>query len=296
MIRWKSLLVILHVLAASIDANSSILPNYNFTMPDHCDPANKYPMLTWCKYNNPYILSDFLSRNSTDLTLPRKKGSPHFAVRWNCTKSTDPKDFGAKKCTAIKEIRTGFFGPVDQPESIRQYIMYTDLWGELLFVDFNNNTMAGVLRTNLLDITRFDVLQLYYKKDLVSYVDMVVLGANNLEGFMFLVDGRTGNYSEPCPIFDSPFFADEGSNLIQADFFPKSNYKLDVPLNFGWMWKHNITQYYKVRGETVPWYLKNVHSYSLWSVPATVDQCHEYLKSCVRKKPHENVLNIETLI
>ncbi|CUG91594.1 Hypothetical protein, putative [Bodo saltans] len=131
------------------------------------------PSLSWCNSDNPYILSDFLSRNSTDLTTRSGTSSSNdtFQLHIQCggaqmtntnfVNDSSPDAAMASvynSCEAIQAINAGTAGTLSLNASVKNltnYIVFVDLDGQLLFVYFNNNTMANNLKINVPNVNNF---------------------------------------------------------------------------------------------------------------------------------------------
>jgi ABC-type multidrug transport system ATPase subunit len=200
------------------------------------------PGLSWCQYNNPFILSDFLSRNSTDLTVRRDAGGEEQSFSF--TKRCDISVPGSphKQCEAIRQIHTASVGHLRDPGSMVRYVIYTDIDGHMLFVNFNNNTMADAVRIDVLNVTTFDVAMVRrIAEDDEPVQDAIFLVANTSHLAMQMIHGTDGHLSPTtCFLFVNMSSEQRASmTLEQAIFFPKENNFTNL-VNLMWVWKQDI--------------------------------------------------------
>lgn len=280
------------------------------------------PSLSWCHADNPYILSDFLSRNSTDLTTRSgvadetvaahegNGGHPAFQLNIRCgglpvinntafVNYSTPEAAAASvynTCDAIQAINAGSAGTLNlnaTEKNLTNYIVFADLDGQLLFVFFNNNSMAVNLKIGMPNINNFATTNVQYVRPVevgtldehdVIVQDLILFVTNSTQAALVMVSGLEGNLSQPCVIFNyGPNPAEEVDlDLITAEFFPRrANSTSDVisaawvaQLNYSKMlvnW-HNVTD--------VPWWANLIYYYEFNCVPATQSVVAAYVTTC----------------
>lgn len=285
-------------LPASLECN----PN-----PQSDDGTADAPSLSWCQYDNPYILSDFLSRNSTDLTS-QQFGSTAFDLRIFCdgvaVENTTAYFANVSSaaslhslCAAIQSIQAGSAGILlsnGTIVSMVNYVVFADLGGQLLFVYFNNNTMANSLKLGIPNVENFVITNAQrvignsssHDEPAVIQQDMVLLVTNATVAALVSVNGADGSLSKPCIIFSYTSMSYAGMKIVMATFFPKrANSSADI-ISAAWADTINYTlllnQTY--HGD-VPAWAHMVHYYEFMAVPTTQSAVYGFINVCPRATP-----------
>ncbi|CUG89279.1 ABC transporter, putative [Bodo saltans] len=281
------------------------------------------PSLSWCHSDNPYILSDFLSRNSTDLTtrsgggvndsfqlhiqcggVPVEAGNTAF-VNYSSTDSALATVYSS--CEAIQAIDAGTAGTLNLNATVKNltnYIVFADLNGQLLFVYFNNNTMSNNLKINVPNINNFATTNVQYipspsdnstttttattQDDDIIVQNMVLFVTNQTQAALLMVKGLDGALSLPCTIFNYDQYESSlvDLKLIAAEFYPRrANSTADI-FSAAWVAALNYSKMLKYwDNASVPWWAPSVYYYEFNGVPTTQHTAVEFISVCPPKTP-----------
>ncbi|CUG91600.1 membrane-associated protein, putative, partial [Bodo saltans] len=282
------------------------------------------PSMTWCGLDNPYILSDFLSRNSTDLTTrhtttvgagssvaPQVHDHNDFELHIQCggvllkdtrafvdyTTAFSAKTSVGSSCKAIKAINAGAAGVMSADGTINNltnYIVFADLMGQLLFVYFNNNSMATNLKIGVPNINNFATINVQYslrvnRSNSASVDDMIVQNmilfvTNRTQASLVMVNGLDGSLSQPCRVFQyTPKQAAEVDLMfVSAEFYPRSaNISTDV-INIGWVASMNYSLMLKNwrKVPSVSSYAAQLYYYEFTGAPIAQRFAATYVGGC----------------
>lgn len=294
------------------------------------DASFALPSLSWCHSDNPYILSDFLSHNSTDLTthavsdntnnhsreddnfelhircggVPVNRSNTHF-VNYSSPDAALASVYSS--CEAVQLINAGTTGRLSldaSEKNLTNYIVFTDLSGQLLFVYFNNNTMANNLKIGMPNIHNFattNVQYLHTTEDGVQEIvqDMVLFVTNRSQAALVSVSGLDGSLSSPCSIFG---YSEEQANqvdldIMHASFYPRRANSTNDIINAAWVTTLNLSMMMTNwdNWKEAPWWADKVSYYEYVGAPTTQDIAVSFIDSCLGDTPMHVELWIEIL-
>ena len=259
-----------------------------------CSPNNTLPALTWCRYNNPFILSDFLSRNSTDLTISQDSSKEAFQLSINCSSASGSQH---RVCSAITQIRSATIGIQGLANRTSRLVIFTDLDGKMLFVNFNNNTMAKNIAVDIPNVKDFDTIGVTYtnpNNTLETVQDTMLLVANVTSLALVSIDGLNSEV-DTCYIFTNVTYTKMFEQSLEvATFWPRRTLP-NSPISMLWVWNGNTTLIQEHNGNPYKPWMSLVRQYLIISVPTLAEQAKSYIKSCPTNGLPNNVQSQMTL-
>jgi len=277
--------------ASSSDSSSSggRTVSYNYSLSPACSPNNTQPGLSWCRYNNPFILSDFLSRNSTDFTV---SSTDRFKIKYHCHDKMDENGHPGRVCSAIQQIGSGTVGPVLRSDDMLRYVTFVDSDGQLLFVYFNENQMAETRLVGVSNVSFFDTAEVRIGPDDDPQQVMVALIGNTSAG------GLQGIYPDGRPMPVCHLFtgdATEGGRFVlnKLEFFPKVSIGPESLVSLLWIWAPNNAQFF------VPQFNRTItmYRYQLNAAPVREKDIVNYIHQCANPGTPVGVpMGIQTML
>ena len=329
-------------------ASSSVLPG------NDSSAANAMPLLTWCGLANPYILSDFVSRNGTQLTIgapssptpPPPSGnattltmitpsttpttttasppgaahtatnrSDQFTLNVWCaggpagdgTATGSRFDISAaaggedaplptnvsiqRSCGALREIRGASYA---NATSVTRLVMFTDVNGQMLFLDFNKNRMSSTLTIGVAQVTHFDATQALTVNPSTGQPvrqDLVFLVGNASLVAIAVINGDTGVMTPSCVVARSSEEPTEQNVLILVTFdlpagTSEGNAALDINLVFAW--QYNIS-YGTPQSAPLPAWMVGLYQVMVVLIPATQSNAYAFINRCPQSQTPNDV-------
>ena len=251
-----------------------------------CDSNTSDISLSWCQYKNPFILSDFLARNSSEITSGT---SGTYQLDIFCSNRSTSGGYTKEYCEAIQSIGASTFGLFNLTHSnLTNYIIFTDLSGRLLFVNFNDNTMADSLTIDVSNVNKFDVTSIEYLNphgadgwgDVSVVQDSVFLIANNSQMTMVLIFGRNGTMTKPCPVINNQKgWGNLLTETVFGQFYSQKSNASDTLINMAWAILQNYSQrLMHINNDTSsPSWTNDYNYYGFYSTPTKQSDVADYI-------------------